>query len=175
MQALRQFSIPIKGLKYGNHEYEFEIGNLLFEDFPESPIKNSSLNSNLNLEKKDDHFILSFKTSGTVETECDRCTAKIDLPIDFDFSYIIKFDEDEREEEEIIYINPENHHLHVASMLYEQILMAIPLIKVYDCQEKEPRPCNDKVLDILNSNNGITESNSLFGEVLKDLKITKTK
>ena len=60
-------------------------------------------------------------------------------------------------------------------MLYEQILLAIPLIKVYECQDEEPRPCNDNVLDILNSENGTTESNNPFGDVLKDLKITKTK
>ena len=95
--------------------------------------------------------------------------------MNFECSYIVKFDENEREEDNIVFIHPESHHLHVADMLYEQILLAIPLIKVYDCQKEEPRPCNEKVLEILDSNERVEEKSNPLGEVLKDLKITKKK
>ena len=174
MQALRQFSIPFKGLKNGTHEYEFDIDENFFKEFEDSPIELASLKARLELEKKNDHFILYFEADGTIQTECDRCTATIDLPMDFDFEYIVKFDEDEREEDEVVYIHPESHHIHVGPMLYEQILLAIPLIKVYDCQDEDPVPCNEKVLEILNSEEE-GEINNPLGDVLKDLKITKTK
>lgn len=173
MQVLRQFSIPIKGLKPGNHKYEFEMEDAFFGAFPDSPIQKAKLKVDLDLEKKSDHYIIQFDVEGTVETECDRCTATIQLPLDFSSEFIIKFDEDEREEEELIYIHPESHFIKLADLLYEQTLLAMPLIKVYDCEVEEPRPCNKKVLDILNSEKEEGGSNNPFGEVLKDLKITK--
>jgi len=37
MQALRQFSIPFKGLKDGIHEYKFEINESFYKAFEEAP------------------------------------------------------------------------------------------------------------------------------------------
>ncbi len=176
MQVLRQYSIQFKGLKFGNHKFEFDISDFFFKEFPDSLIKQGQLKTVLELERKSDHLVLIFNTSGKVKTECDRCTAGIDLPLDFSYEYIIKFDEDEREEDEIIYIHPESHDLKLSSMIYEQIILALPIIKVYNCEDDEPKPCNEKVLAILYKDSIEEEKvNNPFGEVLKDLKITKTK
>lgn len=169
MQALRQFSIPYKGLKDGIHEFEFEIQNDFFSAFEDSPVSTGQLISALLLEKKSDHLILNFKTSGTVDTECDRCTSEIQLPINFANDYIVKFGEDE-EEEDVVYIHPDSHEINVARLLYEQIVLALPLIKIYDCGSAEPRPCNDKVLEILNAGKVKSETQNPFGDLLKDFK-----
>jgi uncharacterized metal-binding protein YceD (DUF177 family) len=176
MQALRQFSIPFKGLKDGIHEYKFEINESFYKAFEEAPLENSDLIVNLRLEKKPDHMLLFFSNHGTIETDCDRCTARINLPLKFENRFIVKFDENEREEDELVYIHPESHHLDVSKLIYDQILLAIPLIKVYACENESPRPCNKKVLDILNKREEKSpDINNPFGEVLKDLKITKSK
>ena len=173
MQVLRQFSIPFKGLKDGKHNFEFELTDKFFAEYADSPIQKGALSVHLELEKKSDHMLIEFSTDGTIETECDRCTSKINLPLSYASNFIIKFDEDEREEEELIYIHPESHHLKLADLFYEQTILSLPLIKVYDCEDESPRPCNEKVLDILNSEKEEIKSNNIFGEVLKDLKITK--
>ena len=173
MQVLRQFSIPFKGLKYGVHNFDFELDERFFSEFEDSPVQKGKLGASVELERKHDHMELRFEVSGTIETECDRCTAVIQLPLSFESEFIIKFDEEEKEEEDIIYIHPESHHVELADIFYEQTILSLPLIKTYNCEDDEPKPCNMKVLDILSSENENPDSNNPFGEVLKDLKITK--
>jgi len=174
MQGLKQFSIPFKGLNFEIYNYSLEVDKKFFQEFEESPVKNGNLISQLSLERKSDHLILDFFTEGTIQTDCDRCTAKIDLPIASEFSIIVKFDEDEREEEEIIYIAPESHEINVASIIYEQIILSIPLIKVFDCDLLDPLPCNEDILNILDKGDEKEEViNNPLEEAFKNLKITK--
>jgi len=175
MQGLNQFSIPYKGLNFEVYNYSFDVNQQFFEAFEESPLKNGLLKTQLTFEKKSDHLILDFNTKGTIETECDRCTAKIDLPLTSEFSLIIKFDEDEREEEEVVYISPEHHNINVAHYIYEHIILSIPLIKVFDCDLLDPEPCNQEVLNILDGEEEVEVKNNPLEEAFKNLKITKQK
>jgi len=171
MQALRQFSIPINGLKNGVHNFEFHIGKTFFSEFVESPLNDGNLISSLLLEKKSDHITLDFFTKGFINTECDRCTALIDLPIESEFDFIVKYSESPREEGEIIYILPDTHVFNVASLIYEQIILSIPIIKVFNCQDEVPKPCNEEVLSILTEET--ENSTNPIGDVLKNLKFDK--
>ena len=179
MQGLRHFSIPIKGLDYEKHTYSFVLNQAYFEAFDDSPISEGQLESNLELDKKHDHLVLDFKTKGTVKTECDRCTALIDLPIESELSFIVKYDVNEREEDEVVFIHPESHELNMAQFIYEQIILSLPLIKVFDCDDVEPLPCNQEILNILDQeieDKEVVETiNNPLGDALKNLKITKTK
>lgn len=175
MQALRQFSIPFRGLNEGSHKFEFDLDKRFFDEFADSPLQAAKVKVLLDLEKKSDHLILDFDSRGTLGTECDRCTAEIQLPFSFIGNFIVKYDEDEREEDEVIYIHPESHHLRVAELIHEQLILAIPMIHTYACDEEEPKPCNEKVLDILYSEEEVEESNNPLEDALKNLKITKTK
>jgi len=174
MQVLRQFSIPFRGLSEGSHKFEYQLDKAFFSVYEESPLIGAVVHVVLDLNKRMDHIILDFRGEGKIETDCDRCTAEIKLPFSFESHFIVKFDEDEREEEEVIYIHPESHHLEIADLLHEQLILALPMIKIYDCEDEDPQPCNNKVLEILNSERK-SESGSSIGEALKNLKITKQK
>jgi len=77
--------------------------------------------------------------------ECDRCTDAIAFPIESSFGILIKYDEEEREEEEVIYINPEAPEFNCASLLYEAILLNLPLNKT--CDAVDDKDCNPDVID----------------------------
>lgn len=174
MQVLRQFSIPFRGLSEGSHKFEYELDKAFFSVYEDSPLMGADVNVILDLNKRMDHMTLDFQGEGKIQTECDRCTADIKLPFSFKSHFIVKFDEDEREEEEVVYIHPESHHLEIADLLHEQLILALPMIRTYDCEDEDPQPCNTKVLEILNSERK-SESGSSLGEALKNLKITKQK
>ncbi len=169
MQALRQFSIPIKGLKNGSHEFVFQIRNNFFSAFENTPISDCELDVKLNLEKKSDHMILDFYTKGLIQTECDRCTALINLPVEKDYEVIVKYDDSKADEGEVIYISPDAHELKIASLIYEHIILALPLIKVYDCENERPQPCNMKILSILSERS--EKGDNQLGDALKNLNL----
>ncbi len=172
MQALRQFSIPIKGLDFATYNYSFVVDAVFFEQFPDSPYKNGNLKVEVELDKKSDHIILEFVTDGTLRTECDRCTAEIDFPVSTDdYEMIIKYDENERDEGEVAFIHPESHELNVAKYIYDHIILSTPLIKVFDCYSIDPRPCNENVLALLDQDTEKEPKNNPLGDALKDFKI----
>jgi len=150
MRSNKDFSIAFKGLKIGMHQFEFEISNQFFEDFEHSPVKAGKLDVELDFYKRLDHFQLDFDIEGTIDTSCDRCTAEINLPMQRSARYIVKFDDVLDQDDQVIYIKTNAQMLNVANMIYELIVLGMPMIKVYDCEEDTPRPCNMKVLDVLN-------------------------
>ena len=150
MDALIQYAIPVKGLRPGDHQYEFDIDRAFFEAFEESPVKNGQVHVELDFDKRPDLIVLTFDISGTVKTECDRCLAAIDLPIEDQQQLIVKFsEEDVPEEADVVYIHPDSAQLNVARFIYEFICLAIPMIRVYNCESETVRPCNEEMLRYL--------------------------
>jgi len=147
MKKLGHFSIPLEGLKDGKREFMFQLNNEFFVEFENSPVKSGKFEARLDLEKKSNLIKLDFDIQGSLGTPCDRCLADIDLPLHMEDHLIIKYTDEARVEEEVIYITRDTDHINVAKFLYECICLNLPLIKVYDCREEEPYPCNEKILD----------------------------
>lgn len=172
MNALVPFVIPIRGLFPGLHDYTFDIDASFFEQFENSPVQDGDLEVRLELNKQSDMYVLHFDFEGTVKTDCDRCLAPIDLPIEGAERLLVKFSlEETSEEAEVIYIQPETPKLDVSKYVYEFICLAIPMIKTYDCEGEEERPCDDSMLGYLESPNEEEKpaSNPIWDE-LKKLK-----
>ena len=169
MDTLVQYTIPIKGLGPGVHQFDFHIDSDFFTHFENSPIQEGDLQLQLIFDKRADLFVLEFDFQGTVKTDCDRCLTEIDLPISGQQRLLVKFSlEEELEEAEVIYIHPEAQKLNVSKYIYEFICLAMPIIKVYDCEEEENRPCNEEMLgylDIEEEEN--TDSNPIWDELKK--------
>jgi len=168
MQVLKQFSFPLKGLKIGHHDFAFNIDKAFFNAFEESPYKDGDIKALVQLEKKSDHLVFEASLTGHLALDCDRCTDPIAFPIASNFEILIKYDTDEREEEEVVYINPEASEFNCASLLYEAILLGLPILKTCDALEKD---CNPDVLDHFESEPESTEEVNPLAEALKNLKL----
>ena len=150
MRALTHFSVPIKGLKDGIHQYQIKIEDDFFNKFEKSIIKKGSFQIEIDLFKKSNHLEIDFKIDGTMKTDCDRCLAKIDLPVYGDHKLIVKFTVDEmNDEEEVWAITYDTHELILNKAIYEFVNLSVPLIKRYDCEFEDPRPCNLKATEFL--------------------------
>ena len=147
MDALQQFSLPIKGLRDGFSEYEFQINRDFFNCFEDSLIENGAIDVQFTIEKRPDFFELMFDLKGTVKANCDRCLTEIDLPIESEERLLLKYSEQEMEEElEVIYVSPDASHFNIAKYIYEFISLSVPMVKIYDCQADEPIPCDQEML-----------------------------
>ncbi len=131
MDALEHFTIPVSGLHNGLHEYDFSIDGAFFQHFPESPIKEGQVAVHFIFDKHPDMYTMTFQLEGTVKTACDRCLEEFDLPIEADQTLLVKFDEKEWEDAEIIYILKDTPRLNVARYIYEFIILAVPIAKTH--------------------------------------------
>lgn len=173
MESLKHFILPLSGLYKGEHHYTFKIDKEFFDQYEESPIKNGSLTVDLFLDKRPDLIELKFNLSGTVVSECDRCTANIDLPIENKYRSLIKTRDDgtmHDELEDVIYISPNTEDYNVAPLVYDVICLALPMIKFIDCEDKDPLPCNQEVLNHLNVDEEETESEEKTSSIWDGLK-----
>jgi uncharacterized metal-binding protein YceD (DUF177 family) len=171
MKSLLPFSIPVKGLRPGVHEFDFQIDRRFFKAFEASPVNDGQVSVRLLFEKRPGLYVLSFHLEGMVKTECDRCLALIDLPISADQQLLVKFsEENEAEEADVVYINPEDSHLNVAQFIYEFIILALPMIKVYDCENDENPKCDWEMLKYLDGENQDQEASNPIWDALKDFQ-----
>ncbi len=170
MNAFVAYSIPIKGLKQGLHQFKFKIDSAFFALFEGSPIEVGEIDFLVDLDKRSDMLLFDFELSGYVETECDRCTATINLPLEDTRHLIVKYGDAEGEtEDEVVFIHPETSEFNVSSYLYEFVILALPITNSYDCQNDAQPPCNFEVLKHLSQDEDGDNPPSVW-DALKDLK-----
>ena len=164
MDTLKRFTIPVKGLNPGVHQYKFEVDRLFFSQFDGSPIEAGNFEVKLNLDKRPEMLVLDFDFSGKIATKCDRCLADIQLPLSGDNQTVVKFAEQESENDEVIVLPWDTPELNVASLIFENIVLALPLITVYDCEEDEEPPCDFEMLDYLDDEESLPATEDAGGE-----------
>jgi uncharacterized protein len=165
MDALEHFSIPVSGLQNGPHEYDFSIDRSFFQRFPESPIEDGNVAVHFVFDKSSDMYTMTFQLEGTVKTACDRCLETFDLPIEDEQFLLVKFDEKEWEDAEIIYVLKDTPKLNVARYIYEFINLAVPIAKTHDDADEE---CDPEMLKYLQA--GSEDEPPVSGSVWDALK-----
>ena len=174
MQALKQFSLPIQGMKIGFHEYNFLLDKTFFSEFENAMFADGKVKAQLNVEKKSDHLVLDLTLNGTVDTECNRCTDDIAYPLDEQYDLLVKYDENPREEDEIIYLSPDSPDFNCAKILYDLVTLAVPINRT--CDEVADKSCNEEILERLynqgpKNEEKTEEAKNPFSEALKNLKL----
>ncbi len=151
MNVLSHYTIPYRGMVNGIHHIDFDIDNKFFKAFEESIIDNGNFNVRLELDKKDNHSILTFNIEGHTNTNCDRCLESIDLPVYGEYILHVKHSLEEGSTEDVLFVHPELSVLDLAQIIYEYVLLSLPIVNTYDCTKEEKPPCNFKVLNLLDS------------------------
>ena len=132
MDPLLTYSIPVASLRDGEHLYRFSVGKEFFRLFEGSALREGQVEVELTFDKRPSLFQLTFQLEGSVRVECDRCLEPFDLPIEDVQPLTVKFDEEEREEAEIVYIVRGASEFNVARYIYEFIHLAVPMITTHD-------------------------------------------
>jgi uncharacterized protein len=147
MNTLKEFLIPVKGLRSGAHEFHFKLDNSFFQLFENSPIENGAFEVWVGMKKNEGMYEFTFDFKGAINTDCDRCLAAIQLPISDVQDLKVKVSPEKREEEaDMIYVTEDDHEINIAPYLYEFICLAVPRNNVYDCENDENPPCDRDVL-----------------------------
>lgn len=146
MDGLITYRIPLLGLHEGLHQFEFDIDGLFFREFEHSPVRQGAVLLRLGLDKRPGMAVLDFAFEGTLHTVCDRCLEPFDLPIQGQRQLLVKYGEEAREEEEVIYLKRGTPHLNVAKFIYEFLLLSMPLVRLH---EAAGLSCNPEILKFL--------------------------
>lgn len=172
MKSLKHFSIPIQGLKNGKHEYAFIINDEVLSCFDFGLLDHGDFEAKVIIERMSGHWDFSFKISGNMHTECDRCTAGISIPLQASENYVIKVGEERGMNDKVIHILSSDFEFNVAKYLYESACHKIPIVKKLDCEEMMPdeKPCDNDTLEYLKGKQDDEQSTGSIWDSLKEIK-----
>lgn len=158
MSAQSPFILPLRGLSNGFYAYDLTIDDDFFASFEGAPVAKADVQLRLTVDRQQREMTLGFDFNGTIGTDCDRCLAAINLPIEDQRHLLVKFtvEADELEDEgELIYLHPDTSLFDVAPYAYEMVLLAVPMIRTFECRAGDPPyPCDEDMLARIDSSIG---------------------
>ena len=171
MEKENEFLIPVSGLALGVHEFTFDINDDFFADMDYSEVKQGKVRVELEVLREELMMTLSFHVKGQVRVPCDRCADEFDIPIQSEQVFYIKLGAEEVEESDDVAVVPaEEHAYDVRSLIYEYIILSIPMHRVHPEGE-----CNPQVLALLSHDEEPSEEKEVETDprwaALKNVKI----
>ena len=132
MKELKEFTIPFVGLKIGEHRFDYTVKSPFFEHFEYDEFNDADVSVELLLVKKATLLEMELSFDGTVNVNCDLTNEPYDQPIEGAYRFVVKFGEENGNEDEDIIILPHgSHEVNFQQQLYESIVLAIPAKKVH--------------------------------------------
>lgn len=136
---LKEFEIQFSGLKIGLHEYQFKLDKKFFTYFKIDDVTDGDISVDFTLTKRETMLELSFDIMGAVTTTCDRCLDPLNLIISDDKEIMVKFsDTDNEGNDELIILKHEDYKIDIAPLIYEFLVINMPLRKVHDEADCNP-------------------------------------
>ena len=144
MCSLEQFKINLKGLTAEETSLDFDLKDNYFESLDDSELKQGALHVSVSIRKATGFFELLFHTEGTVTVTCDHCLDDMSQDIETDNRLIVKFGAVNSEEDDIITVSEDEGILDLSWIIYEFIVLAIPIKHVH-----APGKCNPAMSQVL--------------------------
>lgn len=145
--------IPLQTLKEGKYDDVLEIGKEFIEAQEMEEVYDAKLRATVHFVKQKELHTLSIQLNGTITVACDRCLDLFELPIEAQQDMVVKTGGEDDElagAENVIIIAPDETEIGLSPILYEMIMVSIPLKKVHP-NEKD---CNAEVLSYLKHSSG---------------------
>jgi uncharacterized metal-binding protein YceD (DUF177 family) len=143
----RSYAITLSGLKEGLHTFDFEIDKEFFEQFEESEVKEGSLITIVEMEKRSTHADLVIKISGRVRINCDRCLEMFFYPIVCENRLLINFGKSMDDiDPDILSLPADENELDLQQHIYEFIHLALPIKRVHADDKNGKSTCDPVML-----------------------------
>jgi uncharacterized metal-binding protein YceD (DUF177 family) len=150
LKLINQYIIPLKGLKDGEHKFEFALNDKFFEKHEVLEAHSGEIIAKVILTKKTQLLTLKTGINGFLEIQCDRCLEFFNFPVNYNGNLVVRLSEKVDEStDEIWVVHPNEYELNMEQYFFECIGLSIPLQKVHqDNQEGNPG-CNPDMLEII--------------------------
>lgn len=146
MGKFSAYKVQLASLPQGKAEQDFICDTQFFKNMENEDVSNSDVKVHLDLENKNGLYDLNFTLKGLVQVPCDRCLDPIDIEIDTTYNIKVEYgDSYDDASDDLLIIPAANPYLNVAYMLYDTILLSIPMRHVHPLGK-----CNRAMASALN-------------------------
>ena len=132
MDKFRNYDVVFSGLKNGKHKFSFEIDKKFFQLFDtEQEFTEPKIVADILMDKHTTFLELLIKTSGTVNLVCDITNENFDHPIEHEIEVLVNFGEEYDDSNvDVITIPKTDHAFNASQLIYEDVMLSIPMKKV---------------------------------------------
>ena len=132
MEKLRNYDVNFSGLKTGKHKFQFEIEEAFFQLFDtEQEFTKPRIIADVLLDKHSTFLEFEISIHGKVELVCDISNEDFDQEIENEIKVLVKFGEEyDDSSEEVITIPSSDYAFNIAQLVYENVMLAIPMKKL---------------------------------------------
>ena len=171
-----EYKIKLAVAKDGKHNYSFEVKDKFFEIFDYSLVEKADIIAKIQVEKNGNKFILNVSIEGEIHgLNCDLCADPLTVPIRAETTFIIKECIKQLEStDDIIYIQPKQSELEIKHLIYELIILALPVKRRHKSDASGNIKCNKKTLALVNQYSKKEYVSDPIWDALKKIKIEKT-
>lgn len=139
------YTIDLNKLKSDCSSFDYKIDDAFFDGVENSLIHHGELEAKVIVEKKaGDIFHLSMDICGNVAVPCDRCLDDVIIPINVEEEMKVKLGRMDEETDEFLVVTENNPVLEVGNLLYDYIVVAVPIQHVHDEGQ-----CNEDMVEHL--------------------------
>ncbi len=150
------FNIDLKELEEEFTTFHYALDDVFFASFPSSSVRKGNMSCELTIRNAGVFYELDFHMTGAVTVPCDRCLDDMELPVDAECKQVVKFGEEDYEDDELIIISEDNPVIDVSWLIHETIELNIPIKHVHADGE-----CNAEMLGyIAGDDSDLDEGNS---------------
>jgi uncharacterized protein len=135
---VKEFSVNIQGLGQKEHSFEFHFSKMFFANYGKEVVSDGEFDATVVLTKRETLIEADFSIVGKANLVCDRSLDEFDYPMEIDKRIIFKYGETAQEvSDEIIIIPHDLAMLDVGQLMYEFIVLDIPIKKIHPRYEEE--------------------------------------
>jgi uncharacterized metal-binding protein YceD (DUF177 family) len=129
----KTFDIEVIKFTEGQHEVAFEIKDAFFQQVEGNELlEKGNLTTRVKIDKGANLMELTFHTVGSVELTCDRSLEQFDYSLDITDKMLYKYGAEVQEiDENVMMITRDTPSINVAQLIYEFILLSLPLKKIH--------------------------------------------
>ena len=126
------YKVQLASLPQGNFRQEFICDTQFFKNMENEDVVNADVKVHLDLENRNGLYSLMFTLKGVVQVPCDRCLDPIDIDVDTTYNIKVEYGDSYNDaSDDLLIIPASNPYLNVAYMLYDTILLTIPMRHVH--------------------------------------------
>ncbi len=132
MGKFSQYKVQLASKTDGRYEQDFVCDTEFFRNMENQDVISSDVAVHMDLVKKDDAYDLTFHCKGMMQIPCDRCLDPLDHEVDTVYHITVRYGDRYDDVSDDLLIIPESDaYLNVAYMLYDTLLLTVPLRHVH--------------------------------------------
>lgn len=147
------FDLPLKGMPDGVQTFEYELGMDFFRKMESTDVLSGSVKAEVTVKHSGGVYGLDFTFIGSIGITCDRCLDEMTHKVDTRYTVNVKYGEEYNDDDDNVIEIPESYNtFDVSSIMYDTIMLTIPLKHVHADGE-----CNREMQDCLDRHRAISQ------------------